>query len=213
MKIFGKLPLYLLTAGSLMVSGAANAVIIGGYNFDDNAFADSLDFGSSSLANSLVWTNAGNISNPTNAQLENSVIGSDINQGIFLAGADYATLSFDDNIIFNGAGADFVVFEIGAPAETADVSVNLGGTLLSYSTTWTGVSNGTFNLNAVAIDMSDFGFAAGAIANKVSVFNTINSFDLTLIGALNNRSVPEPSILALLSLGLIGIGFVRRRKV
>jgi hypothetical protein len=200
-------------AAMLLASGGANAVIVGGYNFDDNAFADSLDFANSSLANSLVWTNGGNISNPTNAQLENSVIGNDINQGIFLAGSDYATLSFDDNLIFNGAGADFVVFEIGAPAEAADISVDLGGGIsLSYATSWTGVSNGTYNLNAVAIDMSDFGIASGATASWVSVINTRDTFDLTLIGALNNASVPEPSILMLLSLGLLGIGAVSRRR-
>ena len=48
------------------------------------------------------------------------------------------------------------------------------------------------------------------IGTQPASFNRL--FDLDAIGAINFSDVPEPSTLALLGMGLLGIGWARRRR-
>lgn len=206
--------LVFLAAMSLVfcVVGSASAItIIAGYTFEDDAFADSL-YGSQLGGTSFVWFDDGSGNfYPTIAEFEASVVGSDITQGTALSGSDYMTLSFDDNYIVNAVGADFVVFEIGLPADFADVDVQLLGINNSYTTTETGSYTGNYSINAVAINLDDFGIASGGYVDLVSIINAGGDFDLAVVGALNSAPVPEPATMLLLGFGLIGLALGRKK--
>lgn len=185
---------------------ATAATLVGGYSFDDNAFADTLISSSGSFT-----VSGGSLA---------SVL-TDIDAGTyafsFSPGA-FVELGFTDNSLVNGTGADLVLFELGVPS-VFRLSITIGGTTRSYSSTDTGFNAGGFNLNAVAIDLDDFGIASLASLGSVVIgmddcSNTCPS--LSLVGALNSGpvgAVPEPSTLALVSLALLGAGATTRRRV
>lgn len=192
----------------------AHALTIAGYTFDDNAFADYLydvSAGVSVYTFGTGWNNS-----PTFAEIETSVVGSDLTMIAQLNLQEVLTLGFSDNVIVNETGADFVIFELEVE-ESALVDVQLLGTAIQYSAVDTGYdisgSGYTTDINAIEVDLSDFGFASGAYVDLVTI-EGLTDFDLAAVGALNSASapVPEPSTMLLLGAGLVGLLGLGRKK-
>lgn len=153
----------------------------GGYNFPSAAaFADR----GAAVGSSLILQNTG----PSV-----SAAVSDINLGTWVVAGGYydmVDLYFDNNVIVNDAGADFVVFEYGNYPESYKVAVSGNGTpgglgaFLQYSGTR-------------AIDLSDFGIAAGGTVNLLRFQLNLmggsaeGSADLQDVGALHSGDVPS----------------------
>ncbi|MBN1782262.1 T9SS type A sorting domain-containing protein [bacterium] len=158
----------------------------GGYDFPDaQAFAD--------MASEVGSPPAGAGLLPHGTTSVQTAL-TDINLGTWVIAGGSAGLVdvvFTDNVIVNGAGADFVVFEYGT-AETYGVAVSTNGTaggltsMLDYSGTQ-------------AIDLDDFGIAGQAVVTMIRIQpNKMPgsgvgewSADIQDIGALHSEGVPD----------------------
>jgi hypothetical protein len=185
-------------------TGAHAVTTIGGIDFADNAFADALYYSMGSYT-----TSGGDL----------ATVLTDTNPGTyafsFSAGAG-VMLGFTDNDVYNLAGADLAIFELGVPDT---ITVTLGTQTMSYLTTGTGYNAGGYALNVAFVDFSDFGIVEGANLpyqylglSTAASGGTVPS--LSLVGALHTAPVPEAGSIAMLLAGLGVVGVVAsRRKV
>jgi len=192
-----------LCAAALATSAQA-AVSVGGYNFNNNAFADSL------LGSSGSYTTSGGSLAAVLTDTDPGTYAFSFDQGA------YVDLGFTDNVVVNGAGNDLVLFELGVP-DTFNVTIN--GVTLTFPTVGTGFNAGGFALNAVALNLDAFGLGAGSTINslRLSFVNNGTVASTSLVGALNSRDanggVPEPATWAMMitGFGLVG-GVLRSRR-
>jgi hypothetical protein len=123
----------------------------------------------------------------------------------------FLTLGFSGGFVFDGPGLDLFVSEVGANDELADVFISsdfgVTFTFLGQATTATvsgfdlGAIGYTDNVNAVKIvGLDNFGASPG--------------FDVAFVQGLEGSVVvvPEPAILALVSLALLGMGGATRLR-
>ena len=114
---------------------------------------------------------------------------------------------YDDN---NDSLSNFFSFSSDVNAFGLFVTTNEASTM-----TISGSSFST-SINLAANTPTFFGVIDTMVAGFTPIqFNAsggpLVGFDGTYFGAASSASVPEPSIIALLSLGLVGIGFTRRK--
>ena len=187
----------------------ASAVTIGGFTFEDNAFADSLDGSLGTFT-----------TDPPGDTLESVLTDIDENTGAF--SRDFGALvqlGFTDNSVVNGTGTDLVLFELGTGSvDRVGVSLEFGGTEVLYDfSSPTGISG----LNAAEINLDDFGIAADASISSVIIRLDIESGQMTVpllteVGALNSATVnpvPVPAAVWMFGTGVIGlVGIGRRRR-
>jgi len=188
------------------------AISVGGMTFDDNAFADKvIDYSPTAVFQSYT-------TDPFiryNVTAEQALLGSDLRSStIELQANEYVTVGFTDNLIFNGAGYDLIIFEMFSGPEIGNIVVEIGGTPLFQQAISQGYMDigGVYNyVNAAFVDLADYGFAANQTTNYVRAYGIGSEY--AAFGAWNNLSVgvPEPSTMLLLGSALLGLaGFARK---
>ncbi|GMQ88171.1 MAG: hypothetical protein BMS9Abin08_1398 [Gammaproteobacteria bacterium] len=187
-----------------LVAGSAQAAIIGGFNVDK--YANTLDaITPSSAALDLVLT-GGTLPGVITDQSVDTFLnlpGGATDPSVVL------TLGFLAGDLVNGVGDDLVLFEIGTPDA---FSLTINGTTLSVAMTLdTGDKiTGGAQLNAIAIDLNDFGVAADAAISSIDVGLARGGASFALAGTL--VAVPVPAAVWLFGSGLLGLVGVARRK-
>jgi hypothetical protein len=215
-------------------AGAQAAVTVGGRSFADNAFADAVAIPAVSF---ILWDGVTSVpessstdANKARAAMLDTPIGNPTLAASTFAGcaigqteAQCGTIrvSFTDNRIVNGPGADFTVFDINNPS---NVKATINGVTLVRATVVAGTTprppglgSAPWVLNAADFDLSDFGLAAGAQVDAVDFYwglgeTTQDRAGFALVGAVN--SVPEPASAWLFAAGLAAVaaGAARRAR-
>lgn len=211
---------------------------LGPTDFDTSAFPNTLVGGSLSGTALVFGTSTPLAFGPfTLAEVTPLVTGPDIANGLALGAGtlapDFIVPGFGNISILNGAGADLVVFEAGAPAEPFLLSVSLDGGItfsanISYDTLPAAPADSSsgFATNTAFVDLADFGIGAGQKVDAIrlqGIFTGIGGSgpDILAIGVLNfgtptgnvpgDDTVPEPSTMALVAAGLGLVVYARRK--
>lgn len=179
----------------LCLSLPAEAVVnVGGMNFDDNAFADT-----------VIDTSLGSAGN---------ILGSDVNTAVSFDD-DYVKVGFTDNVIVNGPGADVAVFTQGL-GDRVDVALDVDefrnpiGPSVTVTPTDTGTTNGSSQpVGVVQVDLTALGVPAGATLSRIVVGDFVSNDlpDLVAVGALNSRASGTLGAPLASGLGLVVLTF------
>ena len=135
----------------------------------------------------------------------------DLNSVNVSGGTGTLTIGLTDTDFLRG-GAGSLNFEIGgttdgtvsasAYMDATNAAFGMGTTLGSMSTTGTGAFSYSSGVTTVGSD-----------PYSLSIFTTVTHQNAGDISSFDASVVPEPSMLALMSLGLVGLGFAGRRKL
>ena len=155
----------------LLLAAVSQADIVKGpYMFDDDAFVDQ-------VLGTGGWV-IGDLSGMTDTSLETAV---------FLNSPDaFIDLAFTDNVAVNDVGTDIVIFERVSNFLTNvpfDVTIGITGSTQTVTPGSPFVADGK-RMRAVEIDLTDFGFAAGAVVSTLRVSKSTASPLPPMIGGV-----------------------------
>ncbi len=191
------------TAGVVLLPIVANATVIA---FEDNFDRDNNDIVGNNWAEVEDNDNDVAIYNSALRIRDKSPDGAATQSGISTAGLDNITLSFDWSLVGDteseGKYADYfnVFWKPSTDATFLElVSLTLGGLTPSQALLLPVAANNTFIDIKLQIDVT--GGSEGVLVDNVVVE-----------GYSYSVSVPEPSTVALLGIGLVGLSFMRRRR-
>ncbi len=183
-----------IAATLLMASSAASASLdIGLSNIDIT------DNGGTGWASSLTWTTTESSNftfnlDGTSTQTYGTFSTSDFGLGLFDI-LDYD--SFDVSMYLDPPGQNF--------GDSSDVDADANWV-------WTGWFSGYYANQTIEIDFDNSWFDMGSYEVRMNdlLITSNGTYNLT-IDFNEFEAVPEPSIIALLGLGLVGLGFARRK--
>ena len=200
---------FALTGVALLVLAANSSATSITYNTDA-----STGFGGSSLI--LNSTTGG-------ATLEFLTVGdtpitvpSQINYGYFVLTCDNCTTT--SGAAFPSFTFDMVVTDVDTGAYGTFVGTSAGGTILSNSSNltiaWAPVQLGPGTLNAaLGTDFGQTFYTNEAITNIVAPNSGFPGFEgVTTVQGFVDSEIPEPATLSLIGFGLLGLGFLHRRR-
>lgn len=197
-KMIAKLLASTTVIAAAAATPASATTTVGGYKFADDAFADA-----------VVITGDATFSSGTTPV--SALIDKDVNTYTGVNGT--LSFAFNDNVVFNGTGNDLVLFELGNILDGWNVTIN--SITRTYTSSFTGQQGSQFQINAAAIDLSDFGLANGATLSRL-LLAPGSGTSTSLVGALNSQSVtaavPEPATWGMMVLGFGAMGFAMRRR-
>lgn len=218
----------LIVSSSLMLSVIpAHATIIGGIDFPAGvvSFADTViaydpDAGGAvpSAANSEPSNALGLPEVPGNTSIGACIGDPNVCPSVSLGDGGFITLQFIDNLLTGSDddSDDLWIFEIGSDVEDTFVEISKDGT------DWFSVGS-VFGTTS-GVDIDAFGFSSSDLFSYVRLTDDTNEgdqsgtsvgADIDAVGAITTltvNTVSEPSVIALFSLGLLGLGVAKREK-
>lgn len=201
-RMYGLVAAALLFAGAALPAQAATVVA--------NTVIDFFDSGAGPIAGPY-GSSGGSSPVPV---LTSVATDGNVNTFVSLPTGSFITLGFAGAQIFNGAGNDIFISELGNGAEDANVFVSS-----DFGSTFTFLGT-AFGNSTTGLDLNDIPGFTGFI-NAVRVVGLDNGgsspgFDLAFVQGLEGsvNLVPVPAALPLLITGLLGLGLIGRpRKI
>ncbi|MEM9045266.1 MAG: VPLPA-CTERM sorting domain-containing protein [Pseudomonadota bacterium] len=198
--------------GCLLIGASAtgaNALTIGGFDFDDNAGVDQLNASSPANTFRIGISTATSVDEVESVLTDNS---QNTTATLFNSSA-FVELAFVDNVLVNAPGIDLVIFETGFSIGGTDfVNVTINGTTFAGQGVDTGEFAGGFQLNQISIELSNFGILEGGEVSSVRLGTALGDLPtIAFVGALNSTEIPLPAPVFLLLAGLAGLGLAARK--